>query len=203
MEINSALPKDIGIWSFCKVPIEFSSRHDARLRHYKYIVPEPLDTLRDLDFELVKKACSNLTGHHNFANFCKREREQKYTTRDLEVASARILNQHVMFDFKSRGFLRQQIRRMVKKIMEVGMKRITLKEFNHLLEKSKHISYEPADPTGLILWDISYGKDVNFEIDHKSLERMQGYFFKQMINHGLKKQLFLTLQQDDFSQQCL
>ena len=40
MEINSILPKEIGIWAYARVPLEFSSRHNAILRHYVYFVQQ-------------------------------------------------------------------------------------------------------------------------------------------------------------------
>ncbi|MFX1274926.1 MAG: tRNA pseudouridine(38-40) synthase TruA [Promethearchaeota archaeon] len=199
MEINSALPRNIGLWSFSKVPLDFSSRFNATMRHYRYIYPIPVIFLKGLDVNLVKETCGRLKGHHNFINFCKKESDQGTTLRDLEEASVMIQNQYIIFDFKSKGFLRQQIRRMVKMIMDVGLKKIELEEFMNLFNTSVKISYQPADPTGLILWDIFYDKDISFEIDPKSVERMGRLFFDKMIKHGLKNQLYSILQQNDFS----
>lgn len=199
MEINSALPKDVGLWSYCNVPMNYSSRYNAILRHYKYIVPEHIDNLKNLDFSLIMAACDLLKGRHDFINFYKRENEQAVTIRDLDDVSVKIQNNHIIFDFKSRGFLRQQVRRMVKKIMEVGMKIISLDEFVDLFESSKKISYQPADPRGLILWDISYEENLIFKVDSKSWERMRDYFFNEMIKYSLKFQLFSILQHDDLS----
>ena len=39
MQINSALPAEIGVWAYAKVPLDFFSRYNAILRHYIYIVP--------------------------------------------------------------------------------------------------------------------------------------------------------------------
>ncbi len=199
MEINSALPRDIGLWTYCTVPMDFSSRYNAVMRHYKYVYPEPVDILKNLDFKLLKKACNLLKGRHDFINFCKRKNDQSTSIRDLDIASVNILNNHLVFDFKSRGFLRQQIRRMVRKLMEVGLKIITFQEFMALFDSSIERSYQPADPRGLILWDISYGENISFKPDPKSIERMENYFFNQMINHNLKAQIFSILQQDKSS----
>ena len=59
IEINSKLPKEIGIWAFTKVPRDFSSRYHALLRHYKYIVPENLSHLQNhfkIDLDIMNKA---------------------------------------------------------------------------------------------------------------------------------------------------
>ncbi|MFX1502443.1 MAG: hypothetical protein ACFFDH_15890 [Promethearchaeota archaeon] len=72
MEINSILPEEIGIWAYAKVPLEFSSRYNAILRHYVYIVHTPIYYLQKttrLNINIMKKACNRLEGRHNFINF--------------------------------------------------------------------------------------------------------------------------------------
>ena len=56
MEINSALPREIGLWAHVKVPKDFLSRYNALYRHYKYIIY--YDNRYNL--KLMKKACKFL-----------------------------------------------------------------------------------------------------------------------------------------------
>ena len=46
MEINRALPNEIGLWAYREVPQNFFSRYNAVYRHYKYIVPQTLTFLK-------------------------------------------------------------------------------------------------------------------------------------------------------------
>jgi tRNA pseudouridine38-40 synthase len=202
MEINTALPKDIGIWAYSEVPLEFTSRYGAILRHYVYIVPYPISyfkTTSGIDLDLMKKACRDLEGYHDFANFSKRQDDKKTTLREMDSVKLSIYDNYIIFQFKSKAFLRQQVRRMVKKILELGTHEISYKEFIDLFDVSKEISYQPADPQGLILWDIKFEEGIHFVVDPKSKDRMDKYFHKKKLEYNLKYHLFRALQQNNFS----
>ncbi|UCD00913.1 MAG: tRNA pseudouridine(38-40) synthase TruA [Promethearchaeota archaeon] len=202
MEINAALPKDIGIWAYTKVPFDFSSRYDALMRHYIYIVPRSLtyfQNISTLNFKIMQQACKKLEGQHDFANFSKKEKDKINTIRDMYSVKLSKQNNFLVFDFKSKSFLRQQIRRIVKKVLELGKGEIIYKDFLDLFDSSKEHSYQPVDANGLILWDIKYDDTIELEIDPKSKERMNNFFLKKEIYFNFKHQLFRTLQQHDFS----
>lgn len=201
MEINSMLPRDIGLWAFCEVKENFSSRFNAIYRFYKYIflVPEKKEGSYPYNLKLMKEACKILEGHHDFHNFSKREKKSIKTTRDMLLSNFEKDGKFLIFNFKSQAFLRQQIRRMVAKLLEVGKEVIDLEDFIQLFDTNEYISYQPADPEGLILWDIYYGENVHFTIDVKSYERMLQYFSKKCYMYNLKQKLFEILQHDDIS----
>jgi len=194
MEINSALPKRIGIWAYTKVPLDYYSRYNAQFRHYKYVTRYFKSSL---NIKNMKRACKALEGRHDFRNFSKQENKEEKTVRDLLLASLNIDGDFIIFDFKSRAFLRQQIRRMVAKILEVGLGVIDYDDFLDLFDPAKFISYQPADPFGLILWDINYGNRVHFTIDKKSKERMDIYFREKEQYYIFKTKLFHLIQHDD------
>ena len=203
MEINSVLPSEIGIWAYARVPLEFSSRFDAVLRHYVYIVPVPISHLQKtsgINIETLKKACRQLEGRHDFLNFSKSETDVINTIRDMNSVTFSIHNDYLIFQFKSQSFLRQQIRRIVKKILDLGQGKIHYEDFINLFDTSKVISYQPAEPEGLILWNIRYNEKIEFVEDLKSKERMNNFFTKNHLKYGLKSHLFRVLQQDNFSQ---
>jgi len=202
MEINTALPKEIGVWAYAEVPEDYLSRYNAEHRHYKYIVYTSSvkgDQTTDYDFDLMKQACAELQGDHDFINFSKREEDDKKTIRTMDSVEISIEEDFIIFDFISRAFLRQQIRRMVRKILELGQGIINYDDFLELFNPILEISYQPADPNGLILWDIKYGKEIQLIKDIKSINRMKKYFFTQKISYGIKYQLFNILEQDDLS----
>ncbi|MFX1258001.1 MAG: tRNA pseudouridine synthase A [Promethearchaeota archaeon] len=202
IEINSALPEEIGIWACAKVPLDFLSRFNAIYRFYKYIFPEPLSSLKKkfkIDLEIMKKACNELEGRHDFVNFSKRQKEINKTIKDMDSVKMNVINDYLMFDFKSRSFLRQQIRRMIKKILELGTGEIDYRDFLKLFDGSNYISYPSVDPSGLILWDIKYESKIKFKIEMKSKERMERYFLNQKLKFAFKNQLFKILQQNDSS----
>ena len=206
MEINTAIPKNIGIWGYSEVPKDFFSRYNALYRHYKYIVPYSINFRRKIgsnNLNEMIKACKTFEGRHDFKNFFKPEKDKEKTIRDIILASLRLDGDFLIFDFKSRAFLRQQIRRMVAKIFELGLEIITFEEFLDLFNPSRTYSYQPADPLGLILWDINYGKKTQFTIDAKSKERMNKFFLLQEIKFSTKQKLFSIMQRNNISEKGL
>jgi len=202
MELNSALPKEIGIWAYAKVPLDFSPRYNAILRHYVYIVPTPLSYFQDsysFNIDVLKKACSHLEGRHDFINFSKKEKEDKLTVRDMNTVKLSVIEDFMIFQFKSKGFLRQQIRRIVTKLLELGKGDIDYDTFLSLFDATKSFSYQPADPKGLILWDIIYDSEINIKEDLKSKKRMELYLLEKKLKFGLKHQLFNILHKDNLS----
>jgi len=200
MEINSALPKHIGVWAYTKVPLDYTSRYNAQFRHYKYIIPYSKSSLNAKD---IKKACKALEGRHDFRNFSKQDKEETKTIRDLLQAKTTIDGDFIIFDFKSRAFLRQQIRRMVAKILEVGLGIIKYDDFIDLFNPVKSISYQPADPFGLILWDVNYGSSVLLAIDKRSKDRMDNYFREKEQKYASKTKLFRLIQHNNISKKRL
>lgn len=200
MEINSELPHGIGLWAYTKVPLDFSSRFNALYRHYKYILALKYDPLKNgfsINIDLMKRACKAIEGNHDFKNFAKRESNNIKTKRTLELASIDSKPDYLIFDFKSKSFLRQQIRRMVAKLIDLGMENISYEEFLQLLNTSTYISYQPANPIGLILWDIIYENKIKYQIDIKSMNRMMSFFYREEEKVNLKRILFHILQHNN------
>lgn len=200
MEINSALPDEIGIWAYSKVPMDYLSRYNAILRHYLYVVPIPLSNLQNigtLDIDSMHKACSAIEGQHDFINFSKRGKSEVKSIRDMGTANLSIKNDYLIFQFKSRAFLRQQVRRMVKKILELGRGEITYTDFLQLFDPSQVFSYQPVYAKGLILWDIVYNSRIELYEDLKSKERMESFFLKQKLFYKHQYQLFRFMQHGD------
>jgi tRNA pseudouridine38-40 synthase len=202
MEINSGLPNEMGVWAYSEVPVDFSARRSALLRKYLYIYPTPISHLKktnELDIRIMNKACKMLEGSHDFVNFSKTEAKVVNTVKDMKSVVLSIYDDYLIFQFVSKSFLRQQIRRIVRKLIELGTNVISFEDFLKLFNNKEIVSYQPAEPDGLILWDIEYDQKIKFKEDEKSKERMRKYFYKKQINYGLKSQLFRILQQDNFS----
>ncbi|TFF88652.1 MAG: tRNA pseudouridine(38-40) synthase TruA [Promethearchaeota archaeon] len=196
MEVNTALPKEIGLWASSSVPEGFFARFQAVSRHYKYILSKSSHRLRSLtqvQLDSMRKACKILKGRHDFQNFSKRKKDQENTVKDLDLVKMTELDEFIIFDFISRSFLRQQIRRMVRKIIDVGIGEMSLEDFKVLFDSTNYISYQPAEPEGLILWDINYGDEFELIEDDTSIERMREYFGEKKRHHSLKKKLFEQL----------
>ena len=194
-ELNSALPNDIGIRSVAKVPIDYKPRWNAIHRHYKYIFDYPISYVKnksEFDIDLIKQGCNLLKGRHNFINFAKKDKD-KNTIRDLDDVKLSIINDFLILDFYSRSYLRQQIRKMIKKLIELGTGKITLEEFKSLFNPNESFSYKPYSPNGLILWDVKYTKEVIFMENKKGKERMRNFFKQKYYYSFFRTNFFNTL----------
>ena len=196
MEINNALPWDIGVWACAEVPLNFLSRYNALYRHYKYLLRYDSSAI---DIDVLKRACKEFEGTHNLTNFSKIDKEGLLTRRTIDLAEVVVKDKFLIFDFKSKAFLRQQIRRMVKKILEVGEGIITYEDFIALFNSKEYVSYQPAEARGLILWDIIYDNSIDLMIDPRSYERMMKYFSSQELDLSFQVKLFKILQHDNIS----
>lgn len=194
MEINAHLPNEIGVWAYSKVPDNYSPRYEAQRRHYKYIIPFPFSYLKknfNFDLEILKKACNQLEGTHDFQNFSKRSSSMDNTVRDMKSINVSIINDSIVIDFKSQAFLWQQIRRITQKLIELGKGEMQYEDFISLLDPSEFKSYQPANPKGLILWEIEYDdKVIEFKIDDKSLKHMKDYFIRRKLESYLQYNFF-------------
>ncbi len=203
IEINTALPPEIGVWAFSEIYYDLSPRYDAVYRHYKYIYPIPYDQLVEqynFDLEITLKACKLLEGTHDYRNFSKINiNESINTIRELKQVTATVLNNYLQFDFKGRSFLRQQIRRTVKVLMDVGSSIMSFNTFLTYFDSTKALHCEPVNPIGLILWDIEYNNYINFKIDTKSKERMEKFFYNRLIDLSHRVHIFKTLFEYDSS----
>jgi tRNA pseudouridine38-40 synthase len=202
MEINSVLPIEIGLWAYSKVPLDFSSRYCADSRHYLYLVPTPLswnENFKALNFDIMYNACKHLEGSHNFVNFSKRSEKETKTERTIDSVELSIEEDFLLFQFKSRAFLRQQVRRMVKQILDLGRGLIEYNDFLQLFDPSEEISYQPANPRGVVLWDVRYDDSIILKEDEKSIERMERFFLKRESYFRFKHRLFGLMQQNNLS----
>jgi tRNA U38,U39,U40 pseudouridine synthase TruA len=86
---------------------------------------------------------------------------------------------------------------MVSKILELGTGKIEYDDFLNLFNSNLNISYQAADPRGLVLWDIKYDEKVKFNYDLKSIERMNAFFLEQEKNYRVKYKLFNVMQHND------
>eukprot|EP01138_Halocafeteria_seosinensis_P011440 gb/GECG01011684.1/.p1 GENE.gb/GECG01011684.1/~~gb/GECG01011684.1/.p1 ORF type:complete len:638 (+),score=64.22 gb/GECG01011684.1/:1-1914(+) len=64
--LNKILPEDIRVGGWCDAGTQFSARHSASYRVYRYYFVK-----RGLDIEQMRTAAKKLEGTHDFRNFCK------------------------------------------------------------------------------------------------------------------------------------
>lgn len=150
--INAFLPVDVRCWAYAMVPENFNPRRDAILRTYRYYA-----AWRGEDLGLMREAASLLVGTHNFKNFCKC-RKGESTVRTLSSVNVELREGVLCFTFSAKSFLWGMVRRMVSVLLMVGSGLKDVDFVASLLnpEFKPREGVKPANPDGLILYDIKY-----------------------------------------------
>ncbi len=164
--LNAWLPETIAVQRAVEVPLSFNPRRDATSRTYRYSicnvparsplararawrVPEPLDD------RAMRRAARILIGEHDFAAFSRKEgttTRRRVLRCDVERRGAR-----VAVEIEANAFLRQQVRRTVGALVEVGRGRLTATELRRLLRLAQPNTAGPVAPAhGLCLLTVTY-----------------------------------------------
>lgn len=166
--LNASFPEDIAVLCAVEVRSDFNARTQALSKHYRYVCDAP----PGFDISIAQDAARLFERTHNFSHFCKRE-PGKPTKGKFEHAAIRG-EKILKFDFVAPAFLRQQVRRVVQGLLEVGTGELGMGELKSMLEgRAKH-SMRPAPAEGLFLADVKY-PGLRFEQDPRAVKRFVSY----------------------------
>lgn len=162
------------------VTADFSARHDAVGRRYRYHVlnttsacPFSADTMwwvpEPLDVASMRLACDPLLGEHDFSSFCRRPRQRSGALETTEVSLVRRvtgarwwdLGEGVLrFEIEGSAFCHQMVRSIVGFHVAVGRGRRSAGELRSvMLARDRNAAASPAPPHGLVLWSVDYADD--------------------------------------------
>ena len=159
------LPRDIAVWDIKQVKNNFHARFDALERHYHYnIITQPSAffsdraelILKNLDLQSMQKCSSSVIGKHDFRNFSKEDDRKNYIC-SIKRSSWSKENGALTFSIAANRFLRHLVRRLVGTMIEVGLDKKSLKEFNLLLnDPNTSVTPHMAAAKGLTLTKVLY-----------------------------------------------
>ncbi len=160
--------KMISIINIKKRNQKFHARYSAKERSYLYLIqnrPSPSIINKDrvwhikkkLDFDLIKKGSKKLIGNHDFSTFRASNCNAKSPIRTLNDIIVRQSKTQIKFKFKSKSFLKNQVRSMVGCLKFIGEKKWSLKKFENVIKsKNRKNCAPPAPAHGLYLEKITY-----------------------------------------------
>ena len=165
--LNSFLPQDIAVQKIEAVDADLHARFSAISRTYHYYLhtsKNPFlrayswETHYDLDFEAMNEAAAWLLSQDDFASFCKVGADVKTTICHLTHAQWHQLEpDRWRFEITANRFLRNMVRAVVGTLVEVGRHRITLSDFQRIVEDRRRTSAGESMPAhALFLVDIKY-----------------------------------------------
>ena len=166
-KLNKFLPQDIAIQQIEQVPDEMHARFSAISRTYYYYlhtVKNPFlrhyscELHYQLDFERMNEAARLLLDYEDFGAFCKSHADVKTTLCRVTKAEWRPNgNGQWLFEIKANRFLRNMVRAVVGTLVEVGRGRLTLDDFQRVIEGKRRTEAGESMPGhALFLEKIEY-----------------------------------------------
>ncbi len=170
--LNYYLPHDIAVKEAYKTGSFLNPRRRATSRQYSYYIlntpaRSPLWEGRayhvkgELDIEAMNLACRSITGEHDLASFASNLGVPlKSTVRRVLRAEVKRNGELVVFGIEANAFLPHQVRNTIGALIRVGLGKMTLDEFNSIIEARKIGLAGPTAPAcGLYLERVNYRQD--------------------------------------------
>ncbi len=174
--LNALTPGGIVVTGIRRAAGDFSARHSAVAREYRYrITPGPVPSLflapyawrvpHALDLHSMREAAAHLIGEHDFASFCVAESAKgKRTWRRLdliEITPESVLGEHsITIRVIGNAFLHSMVRTIVGSLVEVGAGRRAPSWLADALSACDRAAAGPNAPAkGLTLWHVSYPEE--------------------------------------------
>ncbi|HRP53076.1 MAG TPA: tRNA pseudouridine(38-40) synthase TruA [Fluviicola sp.] len=165
-KLNKMLPDSIVIFKCWEVNESFHARFSATSRTYNYFIRQAKNPFQPfayylpqtLDFKLMNEAAKLLLGTQDFTSFSKLHTDVR--TNICTVTKAVWLHNKEKgwyFEIQADRFLRNMVRAVVGTLIEVGLGKISVEEFQTIILKQNRSEAKLSVPAcGLFLVDVSY-----------------------------------------------
>ena len=160
--------KKISIINIYKKKKEFHARYSVKERVYKYFIinrlaASTLDNERawhirkKLDVKLLKEGAKKLIGTHDFSTFRASNCYAKSPVKKINKITIKNINKKIEIEFRSKSFLRNQVRSMVGCLKYLAENKWDIKRFkNVFISKKRSRCAPPAPAHGLFLAKVIY-----------------------------------------------
>jgi tRNA pseudouridine38-40 synthase len=165
-KLNSYLPKDIVIYDIIPVHHDAHARFDAKKRTYQYHINAFKDAFlqdgswyfhQELDLDLMNEASKLLFNHIDFQCFSKVNTDVNTFDCTIFEAHWKQENGKIVFTISANRFLRNMVRAIVGTLVNVGLHKITLDDFNEIIKSKNRDKAGFSVPAhGLYLTKIDY-----------------------------------------------
>jgi len=161
-------PKKISIINIIKRKKNFHARYSAKERVYRYFIINRLaaSTLENqrswhirkkLDIKLLKEGAKKLTGSHDFSTMRAKNCYAKSPIKKINKITIKNIEKKIQIEFRSKSFLRNQVRSMVGCLKYLAENKWNMKKFEHIFKSKKRSMCAPPAPAhGLYLTKVIY-----------------------------------------------
>jgi tRNA pseudouridine38-40 synthase len=165
-KLNSFLPKDVAVHEIFAVHDTAHARFDATKRTYEYHIhtfKNPFLTdlswycTSQLDLDIMNEAAKLLLTHFDFECFSKVNTDVNTFNCKITFAQWRQEENRLIFTISADRFLRNMVRAIVGTLINVGLHKITLADFQSILDSKNRSEAGFSVPAhGLYLTEIMY-----------------------------------------------
>ena len=161
-------PKKISIINIYKRKKQFHARYSVKERIYKYFIINRLaaPTLENerawhirkkLDIKLLKEGAKKLVGTHDFSTFRASNCYAKSPVKKINKIKIKNIDKKIQIEFRSKSFLRNQVRSMVGCLKYLAENKWNMKKFENVFKSKKRKNCAPPAPAhGLYLDKVIY-----------------------------------------------
>ena len=168
--LNKLLPKEIAVRNIIAVAQDAHARFDAVSRSYRYHITTQKNPFlqkrsyqfaKPLDVELMNQAAKILIDHEDFKCFSKSKTDVKTYICDIQHAYWEQGGSELVFFIQANRFLRNMVRAIVGTLIEVGLKKISISDFEAILASRDRSQAGYSVPAhGLYLEKVNYPKHI-------------------------------------------
>jgi tRNA pseudouridine38-40 synthase len=165
-KVNNFLPEDIAIKNAILVDDEAHARFSATSRSYEYRITLVKDAFnaplryffnRPLDIKTMNEAAALLIGKHDFECFSRVKTEVNNFFCDMTEAKWVLDGDNLTFHISANRFLRGMVRAVVGTLLNVGLGKITVAQFEEVISSKDRKKAGAAAPAqGLFLTKVEY-----------------------------------------------
>lgn len=169
-KLNAMLHIGIAINRIFPVSEDAHARFSAIKRSYQYritTVKHPFETETayrfniPIDISAMNKACQLMLGEKDFGCFCKANADNHTDICTVYMAEWKQIDQLITFNVIANRFLRNMVRAIVGTLLEVGQGRMSLEEFQTVLNSKDRTKAGRSVPAhGLYLTAVEYPPEI-------------------------------------------
>ena len=168
--LNKLLPKEIAVNNIISVSQDAHARFDAVSRIYRYLINKQKNPFlqkrsyhfaKPLDLDLMNRAAKILIDHEDFKCFSKSRTDVKTYVCDVQEAYWQQNGSELAFYIQANRFLRNMVRAIVGTLIEVGLRKISISDFEAILRSRDRSQAGYSVPAhGLYLEKVNYPKHI-------------------------------------------
>ncbi len=165
-KLNNYLAHSVAILDLFAVSPDAHARFDATIRTYNYFIHQEKNPfsnkysllfLRELDTNKMNLAAKILLNHSDFSAFSKIGSDNKSTLCKVIEAKWEVSDKQIKFTISADRFLRNMVRAIVGTMLEVGLGKISVEDFEMVIKSGSRQNAGASAPAhALFLSNIKY-----------------------------------------------